>query len=375
MSIVIEKVNLLESKKDRKRFINLAWTLYKNDPSWVPHLKMEIEKLFNKNHPFYATADVAFWIATKDGKDVGRIMAIVNHNFIKFHDEQTGHYGFFEAHDDPTTFKALFNIAEEWLKSQGMNKMQGPFNPSTNYECGNLVLGHGERPVMMMPYNPEFYQTHIEGLGFEKAKDLVAYHLDSKFEMPEIIQKISARAESKNNITYRTISKKNWMKEVDLMYEIYNDAWEHNWGFIPMTKDEFYGTAGDLKMVADERLILFALVDGKEVGFIVALPDLNQVFQQIPSGKLLPTGIFKFLNAKKYMTGVRVLTMGVKQEYRKYGLASILYQRCHQNILKYPKYETIEMSWILEDNLNMNKPLLRMNTKPYRKYRIFEKGI
>jgi GNAT superfamily N-acetyltransferase len=375
MSIVVEKVNLLESSKDRKRFINLQWSIYKNDSSWVPQLKMEISKLFKSKHPFYETADAAFWIATKDGKDVGRIMATVNHNFIKFHNEQTGHYGFLEAIDDPEVFRALFNTAEEWLKSQGMEKIQGPFNPSTNYECGNLILGHGERPVMMMPYNPEYYQSRIEEQGFGKAKDLIAYHLDAKFEMPEIIKKVSERAENKNNITYRTVSKKDWMKEVDLMYSIYNDAWEHNWGFIPMTKDEFYGMAGDLKMVADERLILFAMVDGKEVGFIVALPDLNQVFHKIPSGSLFPTGIFKFLNAKKYMTGVRVLTMGVKQDYRKFGLASILYQRCHQNILKYPKYKDIEMSWILEDNLNMNKPLIRMNAKPYRKYRIFEKGI
>jgi hypothetical protein len=375
MSINIEKVEILSDKKAKKRFINLAWDLYKDDKNWVPLLKMELNKMFDKSHPFYKTADVAFWIATKDGKDVGRIMGIVNHHHNEFHKEQAGHYGFFEAIDDKEVFSGLLNTASEWLKEQGMETLSGPFNPSTNYECGNLVKGHGQRPVLMMPYNPEYYQKHIEELGFSKAKDLIAYHINTGFEMPEIIQKVAARAEKSNKITYRTVEKKNWDREVKLMYEIYNDAWEDNWGFIPMTKDEFFGMAKDLKAVVDERLMLFALVDGKAAGFIVALPDFNQVLKEIPNGKLLPTGIFKVLRANKYMTGVRVLTMGVKQAYRKYGLASILYQRCYQNILKYPQYKDIEMSWILEDNLNMNKPLIRMNAQPYRVYRIFEKGL
>ncbi len=375
MTIIVEKVDVLNNKQHKKRFIDLPFSLYKNDQNWVPLLKMESNKMFSAKHPFYETSEVSFWIAVKNGVDVGRIMAIVNKNYLEFHQDSTGHYGFFEAIDDKEVFNSLFKASSEWLKSQGLAKMQGPFNPSTNYESGNLVRGNGQRPVLMMPYNPSFYEKHIEELGFSKVKDLLAYHIASEFEMPEIITKIAHRAESKNKITYRTISKKNWAKEAELMFEIYNDAWEKNWGFIPMTRDEFMAMAIDLKTVADEKLILFALVDGVAAGFIVALPDFNQVLHKIPNGKLLPTGIFKVLNAKKYMTAVRVITMGVKKEFRKLGLETILYHRCHENIKSYKQYKDIEMSWILEDNLNMNKPLIRMGATPYRAYRIFEKDI
>ncbi len=375
MAIIVEKVNLLKNKKDKQRFIDLQFNLYKEDKYWVPQLRMELNKLFDKKHPFYPTAEVGFWIAVKDGKDVGRIMAIVNHKHNEFHEVKYGHYGFFESIKDQEVIDLLFTSAEEWLKSQGMEKVQGPFNPSTNYECGTLLQGHGEVPVLMMPYNPEYYLTSIEKAGYSKAKDLIAYHIKSDFEMPEIIKKIAARAEKSNKISYRHASKKNWEQEVKLMYEIYNDAWEKNWGFIPMTKDEFYGMAEGLKAVADEKLILFSMVDGEAAGFIVALPDFNQVLHKIPNGKLLPTGIFKVLFGAKKIDTVRVLTMGVKQKFRKLGLASILYQRCHQNILQYEKYKDIEMSWILEDNLNMNKPLIRMGANPYRTYRIYEKEL
>lgn len=375
MAIYIEKVDVLNDKKARKRFIDIQFNIYKEDQNWVPQLRMELNKLFNKKHPFYETANCAFYIAIKDGKDVGRIAAINNHHYNKFHKTQEGHWGFFEAIDDKEVFRTLFEAATQWCKSLGMTKFVGPFNPSTNYECGTLIKGHGEIPVLMMIYNYEYYQKYIEELGFAKAMDLIAYHMETKQDLPEVITKIATRAENKQAISYRTVSKKNWEKEIKLMYEIYNDAWENNWGFVPMTKDEFYAMAGDLKAVADERLILFAMVNGEEAGFIVALPDFNQVLHKIPNGKLFPTGIFKVLTGQRKIDCVRVLTMGVKKKYRLFGLESILYYRCQANIRKYPKYKNIEMSWILEDNLNMNKPLIRMNATPYRKYRIFEKEL
>ncbi len=375
MAIYIEKVDILNDKKARKRFIDVQFNIYKDDKYWVPQLRMELNKLFTHKHPFYQTAQCAFYIAIKDGKDVGRIMAINNHNYNQFHKTLEGHWGFFEAIEDIEVFKALFNSAMEWTKSLGLAKFVGPFNPSTNYECGTLIKGHNEIPVLMMMYNYEYYHQYLNELGFTKAKDLLAYHMKSDFEMPEVIKKIALRAEEKANITYRTVSKKNWTKEIDLMYSIYNDAWEQNWGFVPMTKDEFYAMAADLKTVADEKLVLFALVNGEVAGFIVCLPDFNQVLHKIPDGKLFPKGIFQVLRAPKLIDGVRVITMGVKKKYRLYGLESILYYRCHENIKQYKKYKNVEMSWILEDNLNMNKPLIRMNAIPYRTYRIFQKEL
>ncbi|PIK15243.1 hypothetical protein [Halobacteriovorax sp. JY17] len=374
MSIKIEEVDVLRNKKDQKRFIDLQWKLYKGDPIWVPQLKLSLKEQFSPKHPFYLTAEIKSWMATKDGQDVGRIQAIINNKHNEFHGENIGFYGFFESIEDPEVFKLLFEAAEAHLKSKGKTEMRGPANPSTNYAVGTLINGFDDDPQVMMTYNNPYHQILTESLGYQKSKDLLAYQLDLNFEMPEIIEKISARAEKSNKITYRKVNMKNWKKETDILWDIYNDAWEKNWGFIPMLKEEWEHTCKDMKSIVDPNLLLICEVAGEPAGFILALPDINQAFKQVPNGKLLPFGIFKLLNAKKYMTRMRVLTMGVKAKYRKLGLESILYTKTKQLGLD-AGYNEVEMSWILEDNLNMNKPLLRMGAKPYKTYRIFSKNL
>ena len=369
--VEIKKIN---GKKDLCRFINLPWTIYKNDQNWVPPLKLAVKELFKPTHPFYEVGEIQLFLAYKNNELVGRIAAIINHAHNKFWEDKIGFWGFFESTNDQNVSTALIETAEAWLKEKGMNKFRGPVNPSTNYECGLLVEGLFDPPQIMMTYNPDYYENHLSSLGYGKVKDLIAYSIDLSFVMPEKITRIADRIEKSKKVTYRFINKKNWSKEVDLMLEIYNKAWEKNWGFIPMTEKEFLHTANDLKNVVDENLIMFVLVDGKEAGFIVCLPDYNQVFKKIPNGKLLPTGIFKLLTAKKYINRVRVITLGVMEEYRRMGLETLLYSKMHEQ-LKAHKFEEAEMSWILEDNLNMNKPLLTMGAKPYKTYRIYEKTL
>ncbi|CBW26085.1 conserved hypothetical protein [Halobacteriovorax marinus SJ] len=374
MSVQIEEVDVLRNKKDRKRFIDLQWKLYKGDPVWVPQLKLSLNEQFSPKHPFYKTAEIKSWMAVKDGKDVGRIQAIINHKHNEFHDENIGFYGFFESIEDEEVFKSLFQAAEEYIKAQGKSEIRGPANPSTNYTVGTLIDGFSDDPQIMMTYNNPYHQKLTESLGYSKSKDLLAYQLDLNFQMPEIIEKISARAEKSNKITYRKVNMKDWKNETEILWDIYNDAWEKNWGFIPMLREEWEHTCKDMKSILDPNLILICEVAGEPAGFIVALPDINQAFKQVPNGKLLPFGIFKLLNAKKYMTRMRVLTMGVKSKYRKLGLESILYTKTKKLGLD-AGYNEVEMSWILEDNLNMNKPLLRMGAKPYKTYRIFSKNL
>ena len=186
---------------------------------------------------------------------------------------------------------------------------------------------------------------------------------------------IAERTEKKAKVTFRTLNLKKWNEELDIMFEIYNSAWESNWGFVPMTKEEFYHTAKDLKSIVDPELVHFALVDGVVAGFILTLPDLNQVFKEIPSGNLSPVAIYKILTAKKRMNRVRVITMGVKKEFRKIGLETLLYKHNHISIKRNPLNKNIEMSWILENNLEMNKPLIRMGGEAYKRYRLYEKSI
>jgi GNAT superfamily N-acetyltransferase len=371
MSIEIREVT---KKRELNKLINLPWKLYKNDPKWVPPLKLAQKEMFSPKHPFYETATIKTFYAIEEKEILGRIVAVVNKAYNDYHNDKCGFWGFFEAIPSQEVAHSLLEKAESWFKEQGMTKSIGPVNPSTNYECGLLIEGFDDPPQLMMTYNPPNYKTMIENAGYSKATDLLAYLLPTDFTMPEKINKIAAHTEKKARVTYRPISKKNWDADVALMLEIYNSAWEKNWGFVPMTEREFIHTAKDLKSVVDENLIIFAEVDKKAAGFIVALPDYNQIFKTIKSGRLFPTGLFKLLTGKKKITRCRVITMGVKEEYRKIGLASLLYKKAHEEIIKIG-YNEIEMSWILEDNLNMNRPLIVMGANPYKKYRIFEKKL
>jgi hypothetical protein len=375
MTISIREINL-SYKKDLKEFIELPWSIYKDDPYWVPPLKMAVKDLLNQNaHPFYKTATIKVWLCEIDGKIVGRIMAVNNQAYNKYQNTKCGFFGFYEAIDNKEVATLLFKTAENSLKSEGMTSMQGPMNPGTNYECGLLVDKYDDAPQIMMTYNPSYYATQFENYGLTKAMDLLAYNVDAHFTMPKIIMDIAERTEKKSKVTFRILNLKKWNEELDIMFEIYNSAWEANWGFVPMTKEEFYHTAKDLKSIVDPNLVHFALVNGVVAGFILTLPDLNQVFKQIPSGNLSPIAIYKILTAKKRITRVRVITMGVKKEFRKIGIETLLYKHNHIAIKKNPNIKNIEMSWILENNLEMNKPLIRMGGEAYKRYRLYEKAI
>jgi hypothetical protein len=375
MTVSIREINLAY-KKDLKEFIDLPWSIYKNDPHWVPPLKMAVKDLLNQNkHPFYKTASVKAWLAEKNGAVVGRIMAINNHAYNKYQNTKIGFFGFYETINDEAVSKLLIQTAEASLKSEGLTSMQGPMNPGTNYECGLLVDKFDDAPQIMMTYNPPYYATHVENLGYTKTMDLLAYNVDANFTMPKIIMDIADRTEKKSNVTFRTLNLKKWNEELDLMFDIYNSAWESNWGFVPMTKEEFYHTAKDLKSIVDPNLVHFALVQGVVAGFILTLPDLNQVFKEIPTGNLSPMAIYKIITAKKRITRTRVITLGIKKEFRKMGLETLLYKYNHMAIKSNKLMKNIERSWILENNLEMNKPLIRMSGEAYKRYRLYEKSI
>lgn len=375
MSYQVREINL-NQKKDLMPFLELPWSIYKNDPHWVPPLKMALKDLFNlKKHPFYKTANVRAWVAERDGVIVGRIMGIHNYTFNTFENNKIGHFGCFEVINDLEIATALIKEAKNWLRTLGLTSIQGPMNPGTNYECGILVDQFDDAPQIMMTYNPAYYEQLLLDMGFTKAMDLLAYNIPADLVLPKVITDIALRTEKKSKVTYRNLNLKAWSQELDKLFEIYNAAWEENWGFVPMSKDEFYHTAKDLRSIVDPTLIQFAMVNGMEAGFIMALPDLNQVFKQIPNGKLNLLAIYKIMTAKKRINRVRVITMGIKKEYRKFGLETLLYRNMQLSIQKNPRIKNIEMSWILEHNLEMNKPLIRMSGAAYKRYRLVQKAL
>ena len=368
-----------EDKRAAKRFIDLPWTIYnsKEHPQWVPPLRVAVrESLDTEKNPFYKRAEIQLFLAEKDGKAVGRIAAIENRGHNEFHADKVGFYGFFEAINDQEVVNALFDSAAQWLKKRGLTCMRGPVNPSTNHECGLLVRGQRQHPTIMTTWNPSYYVELHENAGLKQAKDLVAYFLptDAGLALPEKVVKYAERIQKQSNLTFRDFDMKNFDREVELCFDSYNSAWEKNWGFVPMTREEFIHMAKDMKMVLDPEFAFIAEKNGKPAGFMLALPDFNHIFKRIRNGRLFPTGIFKILIGRRMLKTVRILTLGVKPEYRGSGIFALF---TYESFLRAKRRRLIggEASWILEDNEAMNKPWRDLGAPLYRRWRLYEREI
>ncbi|MBF0359694.1 MAG: N-acetyltransferase [Oligoflexia bacterium] len=377
------KLNIVEVNNNslENTFIDFQWKIYQNDPLWVPPLKLSVKDMLSKKHPFYKTAKIKMWLAYNSNSDdnsvVGRIAAITNQSYNSFQNEQAGFVGFFESIDNVDVALELFGVAENYLKLNGAKIIRGPMNPSTNYECGILVEGENDPPQLMMTYNPPYYKKLFESVGYSKAMDLYAYKLPTDVIFSQRLERIVARATKSDQIRCRNLSKKDWHNEITKILDIYNKSWEKNWGFVPYSEEEFRYIAKSLKSICREDLTFMVEVNGDPAGVLVALPDFNQVFKSVKNGKLFPFGLFKILLNEKNINRVRVPIMGVKSEYRKLGLAPMMYLELYRSFQRLGgKYKEVEMSWILETNKDMNKAIHIMGAPtPYKTYRIYQKSL
>lgn len=368
-----------ENKSERKRFIELAWAINAKDPAWVPPLRLTVEDaLDTRKNPFYKHAQIQLWNAYRDGQHVGRIGAIVDARHNEFHHEQTGFWGFFECINDQEVANALFAKADAWLKEKGMRISRGPANPSLNHECGLVVNAFEESPYVMMTHNPQYYMGLIEKAGYAKAKDLYAFNMTPADFDPRVVR-IAEKVKARGKMEVRQINMKRFHEEVQLIREIYNAAWEKNWGFVPMDEEEFRHMAKSMKDVLWPEFCQIGFIAGKPVGFALSLPDINQVLKTIPNGKLLPFGIFKLLSglkpSAKKINRVRVITLGVVPEWRASGLASVFYYEAYRQAKEMGLWGG-EMSWILEDNRDMIAAIEAFAGKPpYKTFRLYDKSI
>jgi hypothetical protein len=358
-------------------FILFPWLsqIYKNNSCWVPPLISEDKKLLNPSiHPFHKYADVTLFMLYQNNKPVGRIAAIINYNHNKFHDEKTGFFGFFESINSSEVVRCLIDAASDYLKAKGMKVIRGPMNFSTNDTCGLLIEGFDSPPVFMMTYNPPYYSALLESAGLKKVKDLYAYCADQSIgeHLPRL-ERLSQKVLSDRSIKIRFLDKKNIFRDISIIKEVYNNAWSKNWGFVPMTEDEFDYLANDMGKIVDTDFVLIAEIDGKPAGFSMALPDYNQIIKKV-NGRLLPFGIFHFIFGKSKIKTLRLLTMGVVHQYQKRGLDIVFYLETIKNGFK-KGYQKAELSWILEDNIMMNRIMDSLGAKLYKKYRIYEKPI
>lgn len=365
-------IRKVESKSDLNTFIKCQWNFYKNDPHWVPPLLMERKTLLNKDkNPFFQNASADYFIAESNGEIVGRIAAIKNDVHLKYHNDDSGFFGFFECINDQNVANALFDTAKKWLKEKGLKRMLGPANPSSNDEWGMLLEGFDDTPRMLMTYNPKYYLDLCENYGMTKAKDLYAYKLENhKVMSSEKLKRVQQLAKDRYRLKISQLDMKNFAKELEKVKYVYNKAWAPNWGFVPMSDAQIDAMAKDLKQLVEPSLVLFGEIDNQLIGFALVMLDYNQIFKEM-NGKLLPFNFLKLYTKKKEITWARIITLGIIPEHQKKGLDAVFYweivNRAHAVGI-----DLGEASWILEDNEMMNRGAIVMGGDLYKKYRIWQ---
>jgi GNAT superfamily N-acetyltransferase len=325
-------------------------------------------------HPFYQHSDAEFYVAYKDGRPAGRIAAIDNRRHVEFHDEPVGFFGFFECVDDEDVARSLFQAAEDWLRPRGLTALRGPTSFSTNDVAGLLIEGFDSPPVILMPYNPRYYERLLFGLGFERVKVLLAYEQIGN-EAPEYLRRATAVIARRTGARLRPLDMKNFDEELAIIQRIYADAWEKNWGFVPMTEAEVEFMARELKPAVNPELVPIAeLDDGTPVGFAIALPDYNHALIHLRSGRLFPLGLLKLLWYRRSIYRIRILALGLVEGQRGRGIDAMLYQWIfdagRRNGITHA-----EFGWVLEDNEAMRRPIEKLGSRGYKRYGLYEKPL
>lgn len=374
------RVEPVEGRRQLIEFLTMPRPIYAGDPHWVEPLRFErLQHLDPLKNPFFAHAEVAYWIARRNGRPVGRISAQVNRAHLQRHDDATGHFGFLEAEDDAAVFTALLRTAEAWLRDRGLRRILGPFTLSINEESGVLVEGFDTPPYFMMGHAPRYYDRQIEAAGYVKAKDLIAYAYDTAVDPDPSLVTLVERACSKHDIRIRTADMGRYDEEVRTIFDIFNDAWIGNWGFIPFSPTELKHVAASLKPLLRADDIAIAEIDGEAVAMAVSMSNVNEAIADF-GGRLLPFNWAKLLwrlKVRRTKTA-RLALMGVRRRYHRGALsAALALGVIHQIRRAHRKRGTLrgELSWVLEDNKPTRRIIEMYGAKPYKLYRLYARDL
>jgi GNAT superfamily N-acetyltransferase len=367
------------SRRDIDQFVTLPWSLYANDPQWVPPLLVEVKEFINpKKHPFYHHGAATPLVAYRGEKAVGRILVSDDPHYNEAHGTNLGCFGLFESVDDPKVAASLLDAAANWLRARGRTAILGPIDYSTNYQCGLLIDGFDTPPRVLMNHNPPFYARLLEAWGLTKAKDLYSWWFDDSNDMITRWKRKTDWLARRGKIVIRSFQTKDFEAEVRRCCDVYCEAYEHNWGFVRLTHEEFHYFAEQLRRVAVPEQVLIAEFDGQPVGFAVTLPDVNEAIRPL-NGRLtkwgLPIGLARLLYRLPRVRTARMMILVVLQGFRRRGISELLIL----NTLAYGKsklhYTTAELGWTLEDNHLINRTIEAVGGKRYKTHRIYERAI
>ncbi|MDX9858542.1 MAG: N-acetyltransferase [candidate division Zixibacteria bacterium] len=367
----------VESRAQLKQFITLPNRLYANERNYVAPLVSERLDFFDRDkNPFYKSATATLFLALREGEVVGRCATCINFAHNNFHMEKTGFFGFFDTIDDMEVARPLLKVAMITLKKAGMEKMRGPMNFSTNHEIGFLIDGFDLPPVVMMPYNHPYQPRLAEQFGMKKVMDLLAFKLVKEADLAPRVVRVVDKLQKRSSITLRNIRMNDFENEIRLVKDVYNQAWQYNWGFVPLEDDEFSYIARNMKQIVDPDLVFMAEHNGRPVAFLLALPDINQALIHL-NGHLFPLGLIKLLwhtKIRNKITGLRMITMGVVPEFQKRAIDSMMYVAMFKKGVE-KGYTWAELSWILESNHLVISAVTQMGAQVYKRYRIVEMPI
>jgi GNAT superfamily N-acetyltransferase len=375
---VAVEVRAISSRRDLKQFIDLPFRLHANHPLWVPPLKLERRLFLNRRlNAFFSHGEAEYFLASRDGRVVGRASAQINHAFNDYRQKRWGWFGFFELEDEHEIAGALLDATADWLRARGMERMVGPADFSMNDESGILIEGFELRPMIRQPWHPPYYQRLVERAGMAKAIDLLMWNLEvtERDKVLPVIWELAEKAESEHGIRVRPMRRRQLRKDMDAFAEVYNSAWSENWDFVPYSKKDLDALAQELQLVFDKHWAMIAerLDTGEVVGMAMTFPDINQVLAKM-NGKLLPLGWWYFLNKGRLTDRVRVGFLGVKPSYQHTGVAAKLYQ-LHFDAAEARPQDGGEMGWILETNTAMNRGMEAMGGRIVKRYRVYERVL
>lgn len=367
----------VSNRRGLSDFLRVPHALYRDDPCWVPPLAFERRQALSAKHPFFGHAEWQAWVAYQHGTPVGRISAQMDALHEAQHGERAGYFGMIEAPDDGALFAALFDVAEDWLRERGAVRAVGPFNLGINQELGILVDGFDTPPYFMMAHSRPYYGAALEALGYRGAQDLLAYLLSPDFTPPPVMTALLRRQQ--RQVSLRPLNRKRLDAELEVLRDIFNDAWSQNWGFVPFTQAEFSAIGREMTLLIPDEFISIAELDGEPAAFIVLLPNLNEIIADL-GGRLLPFGWARLLWRLKvrYPSSGRVPLMGVRRRHHHTrfgpGLAFQVIDAARRAAMEAGMRE-VELSWILDDNMGMRNIIESIGGRVSKRYRMYEKDL
>lgn len=367
------QITEVTSRAAMRTFLRLPWQLYAGDRQWVPPLRYEQRRLLSENrHPFWRHYRRRLFITFLDGRACGRIAAIAPQE----HRGGTGYFGFLEAVERKEVFESLLGVVAGWLRRQGLSKMLGPVNPGFNYELGILLDGYDRPPYFMMPHNLPFYGPQLEACGMIKAMDFLAYRLPiATFQLSERLQRLCRYAEARYAVRIRSARMDHFREDLARLGELYNAAFAGHWGFQAMSEEEIKDMAQGLRYLVAPELVLFAEYRQQAIGFLLSVPNINEILIHNRSGRLFPDGLLRLLTGIRRIRSLRVMVIAVHPAFRHLGAAPLLYETLSRRVVESGRYDEAEFSWVAENNEDIKQIARLSGAQPAKRYRIYESSL